>query len=449
MLLGTFVAIGASYKVSWWRICCGGVLAGTSICGMHYLGNLSIENYVCEYNAVYVTGAAIIAIFDSIVALSLFFVFRASWRNTWWKRAISALVLAGGVSGMHWVAAVGTQYRLKHLNERDKISRNQDLKVAITLSTVAALFIIGSIVYEAWLTRRTSNGAQQTVLGVAVFDKSGRILVSPDGLLPSEKITDTYVERTQGDSFSISHPLFHWMFQVSRNWNSVNGMVDSMANHLAHLSKGGRDSKIRLITDDGQPIENYDAIFRELFCVAAASLADKLKEQLSDVGILWDDILATGANQLPQKLDRSVVDCTLEEGTYGQFRGGSENGILRQHEYGRGSLMFLVRHLKNAHDVNRLEAAGFRFAEIHQVCGIIGSRMQIKTRDLKGKLANMATFAEGSAVMRPGVHLGFFGVKARVGSFGFDVIVKKGTRNLLPTMPIPIERLEPWQMDST
>ncbi|KAI0900364.1 hypothetical protein F4806DRAFT_153356 [Annulohypoxylon nitens] len=447
VLLGTFVAIGASYKVSWWRIYCGGVLAGTSICGMHYLGNLSIENYVCEYNAVYVTGAAIIAIFDSIVALSLFFVFRASWRNTWWKRAISAFVLAGGVSGMHWVAAVGTQYRLKHLNERDKISRNQDLKVAITLSAVAALFIIGSIVYEAWLTRRTSNRAQQIVLGVAVFDKSGRILVSPDGLLPSEKITDTYVERTQGDSFSISHPLFHWMFQVSRNWNSVNGMVDSMANHLAHLSKGGRDSKIRLITDDGQPIENYDAIFRELFCVAAASLADKLKEQLSDVGILWDDILATGANQLPQKLDRSVVDCTLEEGTYGQFRGGSENGILRQHEYGRGSLMFLVRHLENAHDVNRFEAAGFRFAEIHQVCGIIGSRMQIKTRDLKGKLANMATFAEGSAVMRPGVHLGFFGVKARVGSFGFDVIVKKGTRNLLPTMPIPIERLEPWQMD--
>ncbi|KAI1095142.1 hypothetical protein F5B19DRAFT_504583 [Rostrohypoxylon terebratum] len=447
VLLGTFVAIGASYKISWLRICCGGVLAGTSICGMHYLGNLSIEDYDCEYNAVYVTGAAIIAIFDSIVALSLFFVFRASWRNTWWKRAISAFMLAGGVTGMHWVAAVGTQYRLKHLNEGDEISRNQDLKVAITLSAAAAIFIIGTIVYEAWLTRGTSNKAQQIVLGVAVFDKSGRILVSPDGLLPNEKITDTYVEKTQGDDFSISHPLFHWMFQVSRNWNSVNGMIDSMTNHLAHLPKCNRQRKIRLITDDGQPIENYDAIFRELFCVAAASLADKLKEQLNDVGILWDDILSTGANQLPQKLDRSVVDCTLEEGTHGQLRGRGEIGVLRQHEYGRGSLMFLVRHIEHAHDVNRLEAAGFRFAEIHQVCGIIGSRMQIKTRDLKGKLANMAAFAEGGNVMRPGVHLGFFGVKARVGSFGFDVIVKKGTRNLLPTMPVPIERLEPWQMD--
>ncbi|KAI0884814.1 FAD dependent oxidoreductase-domain-containing protein [Annulohypoxylon maeteangense] len=447
VLLVTFLAIGASYKVSWWRICCGGILAGTSISGMHYLGNLSIENYDCVYNAVYVTGAAIIAIFDSTLALSLFFVFRASWRNTWWKRSLSAFVLAGAVSGMHWVAAVGTQYRLLHLDERAQITHSQDLKVATSLSVIAVFFIIGSIIYESWLTRRNANKAQQIVLGVAVFDKSGRILVSPDGLLPSEKITDTYVERTQGDIFNISNPLFHWMFQVSRNWNSVNGMIDGMTGHLAHLPKGSRDSKIRLITDDGQPIENYDAIFRELFCVAAASLANKLKEQLTDVGILWDDILATGANQLPQKIDQSVVDCTLEEGTYGQFGGGRENGIMRQHEYGRGSLMFLVRRLEHTHDVNRLEAAGFRFAEIHQVCGIIGSRMQIKTRDLKGKLTNMATFSEGSAVMRPGVHLGFFGVKARVGSFGFDIVVKKGTRNLLPTMPIPIERLEAWQME--
>ncbi|KAI1461018.1 hypothetical protein F4805DRAFT_311045 [Annulohypoxylon moriforme] len=447
VLLVTFIAIGASYKVSWWRICFGGILAGTSICGMHYLGNLSIKNYNCVYNAVYVTGAAIIAIFDSTVALTLFFVFRASWGNTWWKRTLSACVLAGAVSGMHWVAAVGTQYRLIHLNDRNEISHSQDLKVAACLSILAVFFIIGFLIYESWLTRRRANKAQQIVLGVAVFDKSGRILVSPDGLLPSEKITDTYVERTQGDIFSISHPLFHWMFQVSRNWNSVNGMIEGMVGHLAHLPKGSRDSKIRLISDDGQPIENYDAIFRELFCVAAANLADKLREQLTDVGILWDDILATGTNQLPQKLDQNVVDCTLEEGTYGQFSGGRENGIMRQHEYGRGSLMFLVRRLEYDHDVNRLEAAGFRFAEIHQVCGIIGSRMQIKTRDLKGKLTNMATFAEGSAVMRPGVHLGFFGVKARVGSFGFDIVVKKGTRNLLPTMPIPIERLEAWQME--
>ncbi|KAI0843751.1 FAD dependent oxidoreductase-domain-containing protein [Hypoxylon sp. FL0890] len=443
VLLAAFLAIGANYRVSLWRTCCGGVLAGAGICGMHYLGNHSINNYQCVYNPVYVVGAALIAVFDSTVALSLFFVVRASWTNSWWKRGLSTFLLAGAVSGMHWVAAVGTQYRLIHLNDRARLSQTQAVIVASCLSVVAAFFMVGSIVYVTWLMRRSANKAQQIVLGAAVFDKSGRILVSPDGLLPSEKITDTYVERTQGDIFSIAHPLFHWMFQVSRNWNSVNGMVDGMNRHLSRLPKGSRDGKIRLIDDDGDLIENYDTIFRELFCVAAASLAGKLKEQLIDVGILWDDILATGVDGLPQKPDQSL-DRKLEEG---RFPEGCENRILRQQEYGRGSLMFLVRRLERRQDVDRLEAAGFRFAEIHQVSGIIGSRMQIKTRDFKSKLTNMAAFADGKAVMHPGVHVGFFGVKARVGSFGFDVVVKQGARNLLPTMPVPLERLEGWQMD--
>ncbi|KAI1104448.1 FAD dependent oxidoreductase-domain-containing protein [Jackrogersella minutella] len=446
VLLAAFVAIGAGYKVTWWRIGSGGVLAAGGICGMHYVGNYSIDNYDCIYDPVYVVGAALIAVFDSIVALSIFFVFRASWRNVWWKRALSACLLAGAVSGMHWVAAVGTQYRLTHLNQLNQSPQTQAIIVVICLSVIGAFFLGGSVIYATWHTRRNANKAQQIVLGVAVFDRLGRILVSPEGLLPSEKITDTYVERTQGDIFSIAHPLFHWMFQVSRNWNSVNGMIDGMVRHLARLPKGSRDSKIRLITDDGEIIENYDAIFRELFCVAAASLADKLKEQLIDIGILWDEILATGVDELPQKLGQGI-DRTLEEGSYDQSSQVCGSQVIRQHEYGRGSLMFLVRHLNYSHEVDRLEAAGFRFAEIHQVCGIIGSRMQIKTRDLKAKLTNMATFAKGGTVMSPGVYLGLFAVKARVGSFGFDIVVKKGFRNLLPTMPIPLERLETWQMD--
>ncbi|KAI0385317.1 FAD dependent oxidoreductase-domain-containing protein [Hypomontagnella monticulosa] len=446
VLLVAFVTIGASYKISWWRICCGGVLAGAGICGMHYVGNASINNYHLVYAKVYIGGAVLIAVFDSIVALSVFFIFRASWRNVWWKRALSACLLAGAVSGMHWVASVGTQYRLKSLNTRAQLSQSQAIIVVACLLVFAILFMVGSVIYAIWVTRRNTIKAQQVVLAAAVFDWSGRILVSPEGMLPSEKITDTYVERTQNDTFSIAHPLFHWMFQISRSWNSINGMIDGMNIHLASLRKGGRDNKIRLIDDDGQLIKNYDAIFRELFCVAAMSLADKLKEQLANVGVLWDEILATGVDGLPQRLDRRI-DHMIEESAGVGFSERYKARATRLHEYGRGSLMLLVRRLEHPHDVDRLEAAGFRFAEIHQVCGIIRSRMQIKTRDLKEKLTNMVAFAEGSSVMEPGVHLGFFGVKARVGSFGFDVLSKKGTRNLLPTMPIPLERLESWHMD--
>ncbi|KAI2617393.1 FAD dependent oxidoreductase-domain-containing protein [Hypoxylon sp. NC1633] len=439
VLLAAFMVIGADCEVSWYRICIAGVLAGAAICGMHYLGNTSISNYHCVYNKVYVAGAAVLSVLDNILALSIFFVLGASWRNLWWKRALSAFLLASAASGMHWVAAKGTEYRLIHLNQRTEVSQIHGILVAICLTVAAALFMAGSAIYTAWRTRRNESKAQQVILAAAIFDRSGRIMVNSDGLLPNEKITDTYIERTQGDTFSIAHPHFHWMFQVSRNWTSVSGMIDGMIKHLERLPKGIRDEKIRLIDDTGRPIDNYDTVFRELFCVAAMTLAGKMKEQLLNIGTLWDEILATGIDGLPQGPGRAV-ERTLEEGTYNVFS-------TRRQEYGRGSLMFLVRQLEHSHEEERLEAAGFRFANIHQVCEPIGSGMQIKTKGFKGKLMNMALLAKGGAVMEPGVHLGFFGVKSRVGTFGFDVAVKKGTRNLLPTMPIPLERIELWQME--
>ncbi|KAI0181854.1 FAD dependent oxidoreductase-domain-containing protein [Hypoxylon sp. FL1284] len=446
VLLGAFMAIGAKYKVSWKRTCCGGVLAGAAICGMHYLGNASISNYDFEYDRKYVVAAALIAVFDSTAALFLFFLVRASWKNTWWKRALSACLLAGAVSGMHWAAAMGTSCRLVHLNEHARLSQMEAIVVVICLAVIAVFFMVASSVYATLATRCIANKAQQVVLAAAVFDQSGRILVNPDGLLPSEKITETYVERGPDDTFNIAHPLFHWMFQASRNWNSVGGMIDSMTKHLARLPKRSRGSEARLIDDGGKPIDRYDAILREIFCLAAANLADKLRAKLVNVGILWDEILATGTDGLPRRHGLNIAR-VLEKGTHESFGREFESRLGRHEEHGRGSLMFLVRRLEHADEIDKLESAGFRFADVGQVCGIIGSGMQIKTRDFKGKLAQMATFAQKKNILEPGVHIGFFGVKAQVGSFGFDIIVKRGARNLLPSMPVPLQRLESWQMD--
>jgi NO-binding membrane sensor protein with MHYT domain len=108
-----FAAVGANEEISFVRLGLGGTLAGLGICGMHYLGQASVTNYECIYYVSYVIGAAIIAIVAATTALGIFFVFRAAWNAAWWKRAICALILAGAVSGMHWLASVGTQYRMK------------------------------------------------------------------------------------------------------------------------------------------------------------------------------------------------------------------------------------------------------------------------------------------------------------------------------------------------
>lgn len=134
VLLAAFVAVGTNDAVSWWRILIGGVLCGAAVCGMHYLGNRSIENYACIYNPAFVVGAAIIAVVASIIALSMFFMFRAIWANSWWKRTASAFILAGAVSGMHWCAAVGTRYQLVNIEaESNEPSRSATVIVVICL----------------------------------------------------------------------------------------------------------------------------------------------------------------------------------------------------------------------------------------------------------------------------------------------------------------------------
>jgi NO-binding membrane sensor protein with MHYT domain len=113
VLFLAFAAVGVHEKISVVRVVLGGSLAGMGVCGMHYLGQAGISNYDCIYSIAHVIGSAIVAIVASITALGTFFLFRSTWTTARWKRALCAVVLAGAVSGMHWLASTGTTYRLK------------------------------------------------------------------------------------------------------------------------------------------------------------------------------------------------------------------------------------------------------------------------------------------------------------------------------------------------
>lgn len=136
VLLAAFVAVGTNNRVSWWRVGAGGILCGAAVCGMHYLGNASIENYSCIYETGNVIGAAAISVAASTIALAMFFVFRSIWANSWWKRLLSAVMLAGAVSGMHWVAAVGTGYRLKKISKSGS-GPSRDATVIVVICLVS------------------------------------------------------------------------------------------------------------------------------------------------------------------------------------------------------------------------------------------------------------------------------------------------------------------------
>ncbi|KAM6514360.1 hypothetical protein FALCPG4_015509 [Fusarium falciforme] len=260
------------------------------------------------------------------------------------------------------------------------------------------------------------------------------------------------------DGFSISHPIFQWMFQASRNWSTISNFVGGMRRHISQLPhssthKDGRRG-IQLISEHGEIIERYDVIFKELFCLAAAELADRFHEDMTSVGVLWDEIIPTGpGGKWPRAQSRMGSRLSLSWGmgdAHEDNQSGSdvaEKGLNpRQQDFGRGLLMLLIRRVESDRDAERFVSAGYRFAELHQVSNIIRSCMQIQSSEFETKLRSMSTYTtKHNEPPPPGVHIGFFAIRACVSS-GFEVLVQKNARHLLPSTALPLKTLENWHV---
>jgi hypothetical protein len=216
-----------------------------------------------------------------------------------------------------------------------------------------------------------------------------------------------------------------------------------MKSHLITLARPGLDRSksfgIELVSTHGEVIDDYDLIFRELFCVAAATLCDRMNQPLTAAGLLWDEILPTGAFNEKSRANLKKSSSVTSVGEKAASLSGQE-------EYGRGSLLFLVRHVDDR-DAARLASAGYRFAEVHQVASVLRSRMQIQSGEIESKLRQMASYAENNAEPARGVHLGFFGMRARVNTSGFSVLVNKNSRSTLPTVSMKLSNLDAVQRD--
>ncbi|RDA85022.1 hypothetical protein CP532_4592 [Ophiocordyceps camponoti-leonardi (nom. inval.)] len=450
VLVVAFLATSINGRIRLWRIYIAGFSSGGAICGMHYLADASISNYQACYKVGYVAGATVIAVVASTAALTLFFVFETAWKVVWWKRLGCAMVLAGAVSGMHWCAAVGTSYKLLRThNLQNGMSRQETLIMVICLSIAAGVAMTTSSIYSGWVRRDYASKSQQVVLAAAVFDDKGRIMVNQEGFVPTEVVTDTFIAKTHNESFDTSHPLFQWMYRASRNWNSIAPLTEKMETHISQLSHDKYNNRIglKLIAEDGLLVPFYDQMICELFSLAALALARKTKEDLAQVGTLWDEIFVTGnvvvksaSGQLrkksPGSKDKSLLGDLAEKGL-----------VPIPPQYGRGCLMFLVRHLNGRRDMDKLEAAGYRFAEMHHVITNISSSMQIKTPDFADRLRTMSMASNHGSPLPPWVHVGIFAIRARLDRSGFDVLVRKDARNSLPTGSLPLRRLEPWHQN--
>lgn len=194
-----FYFFSVSENVSILGTLVGGLLVGSAVCGMHYMGQKGIANYIPSYSWGHVFGSAIIAVTAASVALGVFFYNRSTWTNSWWKRLSCASLLAVSVSGMHWVATVGTAYRVRtdKVAKTSGLSREATVVVVICLSIGCCLMLVIFALIGQRSRRRSADRAQQVVLACAIFDPEGRLMVTPEGLMPCRKITDSYNEQAR------------------------------------------------------------------------------------------------------------------------------------------------------------------------------------------------------------------------------------------------------------
>lgn len=429
----------------WIGLTCTGVFAGLSVVGMHYVGNFGITNYTLSYAHRFLAASIIISIGDCMLVLILFYTLREKWISSWWKRLACAMLLAGGVCAMHFTASTGCRYTLRSRNGPHAIrARNTQVIIAGALCAVAALLVVVMMFFTRHRARVLKTKSQKVMLACAMFHPDGRILVTTEGVLPAREITDKYQHRTFSEDFDTAHPVFQWIFRVTRHWSGVSELIPRMKAHLLALRDGSEEdsrpeSSRSSVHYDPETYNDYSVVFRERFCTAAASLAATLHISTERVGVLYDKIIETGTLRAE---DRVAKRNTVQLDKLDDVESGTSLNL-----FGKGQLLFLTRQL-NGEDADKLLNAGFKFATVHQVGRTISEPMQIPLAALEAHIADVKHYVDQLHTLeKPGTWLAFFGLIPRPNSKGFDVGVKKADQDQLPDVRLlPVEPQQ-WQAE--
>ncbi|RVX74173.1 hypothetical protein B0A52_02005 [Exophiala mesophila] len=445
VLVLAFYTLGVTKRARQLHVAIASCLTGAAVCGMHYLGQLGIENYHCSYKVGNVVGAAVISVFASFVALSVFFRLREKWTDTWWKRGSCGVALALAVSGMHWTAAIGTEYRWKGNLSIHGSSRNITSIIASTLSIASCLVLLVIAFIRGRNLMAAKHKAQRLVLACAYFDAEGRIMVTQEGVLPSQKITNHYVERKFGDDdLGRSHSTFVWIYRASRHWSTIREYIPGMADYLEKdpIARQYRPSQTHPNISDNltENAMNFAPIFKQLFCVAAQQLATLIHEPLERVGVLFEEPLETGATPIAGtqgKGNKTPVSDTFEYGS-------DAEGGARPMTVAKGKYLFLNRRLTEA-ETAKFAALGYRFGSVSQLSETLAKNMQTSRERLVKRFERMDLGTTEKSLPPPGVHLACFMLRPSVYK-SFDVLVEKGRQSQLPYTTIQSHQFSNQQM---
>ncbi|EPQ29261.1 uncharacterized protein PFL1_03016 [Pseudozyma flocculosa PF-1] len=473
-LLLAFFIVDAQVSFSILRTSLSGILVGLIVSLMHYSASLK-TNFTVIYSPAQVVASIVVACIASTVALVAFFKFRAQWEDSWWKRILCALILAGGVSGMHYIGVWGTSYQVpaSGVSQPGNLlggkTRNNVLVIAIaSMCAVIVIFSIFIGVSDLLVIKNARSRAKKVVVCSATFDKQGRLLVKPDGTMPLMIIETDVNTRDILEALDNRQPTFQWLYSLSWDWHMITPWLKAISarflaeaqNEQRREAEWKRRGK-KIIATGRRSLDLAEerrkgpqslADFRDRFIYAANQLADELAIPFEDIGVLYDHVLPTGTRhsegqaQLADKFAPSKQFADDESSINGPVPSIFGDGDSQE----EGAMLFLVRELPGSADASteRFRQRGYRMTETRFLAGVLADRVAVKKDEMEPLLESLKVYSKRGTrpVVQPGgVYAGLFGVRASTSKEGgLDVLVYNFARHQIPAYRLPdVEYITP------
>ncbi|GAB3292012.1 putative bifunctional diguanylate cyclase/phosphodiesterase [Parahaliea aestuarii] len=182
------------------RLSVGGLTMGAGVCLMHYLGMEAMLSHTpTGYDPTLFSVSVLIAIGASTAALWLSFYLNGSVRSPLWLRSIAALVMAVGITGMHYTGMAAAIYDTTPFMTHSTTGIAPDY-MAITIAGIASgILLIAMLmaVYDSHLVSKTTRlanslqEANQELRSLALMDPLTRM---PNRLAVEQRLESGLVQ---------------------------------------------------------------------------------------------------------------------------------------------------------------------------------------------------------------------------------------------------------------
>ncbi|POW20429.1 hypothetical protein PSHT_03510 [Puccinia striiformis] len=449
------------------RIVIGGLIVGGTVALMHYSAGFS-SSFEREYDLAHLVFSIALACVASTLSLLVFFRFQAQWHANWWKKMICSAGLAAGVSGMHYLGLVGTRWYVPRgktsgftqgkktstvltLGEFDTlsivnlyclVSLKQRIQIAISVMCFAVCVISFIIVFSDFLvTRESRRKARRVTIASATFDKSGRILVNVDGMLPIAEVETDFPLKDILEELNFRQPTFQWLYSLSWDWTILDPFLPRMAARALGLTSFAppptAKSAPRLFGSRKEPGSSYTssknaaqlALFKDRCLESTQSLAHQIGLPVSDMGVFFDNILRTGTRKVTVSGEKDTNSAPNDEES-------SMYSVAIHAPRQQGVMLFLVRELsgENQDTMENYLKRGYRFTETRWFSPVLATAR----RSTKTKVMLYAKRGTKPCVRSGGIYVGFFAVRPSISrEGGIDTLVYQFARHQIPAYRLP------------